>query len=182
MTTHCRDFLFHFCSFSLPVFLCFFLITVIIPRLGRCRNAELFRFVFLLRSAQKATFLCLFFLSHSSPASPRSHSDLVENVEVPLVLVLAHDSRFLQQEVGDFPSVRLSSSAELDLEVFPLSAETRPESAIRLRDLSRKKREGSETHKAAGVVVPDRFSVSKGLQKRVGLQDNVFYMLRRTKK
>ena len=47
-------------------------------------------------------------------------SDLVEDVKVPFTLILAHHSGFLQEEVGDFPPVRLSSSAELDLKVFTL--------------------------------------------------------------
>lgn len=47
-------------------------------------------------------------------------SDLIINVEVPLVLILAHHPRLLKQEVRDLASVRLSTSAELNLKVFPL--------------------------------------------------------------
>lgn len=46
---------------------------------------------------------------------------LVVDMEVSLSLILGDDSTFLQQEVGDFASIRSSSSAELDLEVFALS-------------------------------------------------------------
>lgn len=49
-----------------------------------------------------------------------SASDLIINVEVPLALILAHHPRLLQQEVWDFATVWLSSSAELNLKVFPL--------------------------------------------------------------
>lgn len=49
-----------------------------------------------------------------------SASDLIVNVEVSLVLILAHHPRLLQQEVWDFATVWLSSSAELNLKVFPL--------------------------------------------------------------
>nr|XP_060614582.1 ADAMTS-like protein 4 [Anolis sagrei ordinatus] len=41
---------------------------------------------------------------------------LVVDVEVPLSGVLAHDPGFLQQEVGDLPSVGFPASTELDLE------------------------------------------------------------------
>lgn len=34
------------------------------------------------------------------------------------------------------------------------------------------------SYKSAGVVVPQRLGVSEGLQQRVGLQDDVFDMLR----
>lgn len=34
-----------------------------------------------------------------------------------------------------------------------------------------------ETYKSAGVVVPDSFGVAKGLQQRIGLQDDVFDVL-----
>ena len=47
-------------------------------------------------------------------------SHLIEDVEVPFALVLAHHPRLLQQEVRDLPTVRLSTSAELDLKVLPL--------------------------------------------------------------
>ena len=47
-------------------------------------------------------------------------SDLVVNVKVPLVLVLADHPGLLQEEVGDLPPVWLSPSAELDLKVFTL--------------------------------------------------------------
>lgn len=47
-------------------------------------------------------------------------TDLVVDVEVPLVLVLAHHPRLLKEEVGDFTTVRLSSSAKLDLKVLTL--------------------------------------------------------------
>lgn len=53
-------------------------------------------------------------------------SDLVINVEVPLALILAHHPRLLQEEVGDFATIRLSASAELNLEIFPL-VETKSE-------------------------------------------------------
>lgn len=48
---------------------------------------------------------------------------LVEDVKVPFIFILAHDSGFFQQEVGDLPSVWLSSSTKLDLKVFALSIE-----------------------------------------------------------
>lgn len=34
------------------------------------------------------------------------------------------------------------------------------------------------TYKAAGVVVPDGFGISKGFQQRVGLQDDLLHVLR----
>lgn len=49
-----------------------------------------------------------------------SDSHLVEDVEVPLALVLTHHPRLLQQEVGDFTAIRLTASAELDLKVLAL--------------------------------------------------------------
>lgn len=53
-------------------------------------------------------------------------SDLVINVEVPLALILAHHPRLLQEEVGDFTTIRLPASAKLNLEIFPL-VETKSE-------------------------------------------------------
>lgn len=47
-------------------------------------------------------------------------SDLVINVEVPLALILAHHPRLLQEEVGDFATIRLAASAELNLKIFSL--------------------------------------------------------------
>jgi hypothetical protein len=38
------------------------------------------------------------------------------------------------------------------------------------------------THKATRVVVANGFSISKGLQKRVGLQNDIFYSLDRKRK
>lgn len=58
-----------------------------------------------------------------------SASDLIVNVEVPLALILAHHPRLLQQEVGDLAAVRFSSSAELNLKVFPL-IHAKPKSTI----------------------------------------------------
>ena len=48
---------------------------------------------------------------------------LVVDVEAAFSLVLRHHPRLLQQEVGDLPSVRFSSTTELDLKVLPLGAE-----------------------------------------------------------
>ena len=63
----------------------------------------------------------------------RSPADahLVEDVEVPLALVLAHHPRLLQQEVGDLPTVRLATTAELDLKVLPLEEEEEEEEEVR---------------------------------------------------
>lgn len=47
-------------------------------------------------------------------------SDLIINVEVPLALILAHHPRLLQEEVGDFATIRLPASAELNFEIFSL--------------------------------------------------------------
>jgi len=45
---------------------------------------------------------------------------LVVDVEVSLSWILGDDPSFLQQEVGDFPSIRSSTPTELDLKVFSL--------------------------------------------------------------
>lgn len=45
-------------------------------------------------------------------------------MEAPLSRIPHDDARFLQQEVGDFPSIWLAAGAELDLKVFPLKEES----------------------------------------------------------
>lgn len=45
---------------------------------------------------------------------------LIVNVKVSLSRVLGDDSTFLQQEVGDFPTVRSSAPTELNLKVLAL--------------------------------------------------------------
>lgn len=42
-------------------------------------------------------------------------------MEVPLVLILAHHSRLLKQEVRDLTAIRLAPSAELNLKIFALT-------------------------------------------------------------
>lgn len=49
---------------------------------------------------------------------------LIEYMEAPLSRIPHDDARFLQQEVGDFPSIWLAAGAELDLKVFPLKEES----------------------------------------------------------
>lgn len=56
-------------------------------------------------------------------------SDLIINVEVPLALILAHHPGLLQQEVWDFATDWFSSSAELNLEIFPL-VDAKPKSTM----------------------------------------------------
>lgn len=92
-----EDFLFHLRSFSLSPFLRFFFISDMIPSLSRLSLGLVSLFV--LGTEQKTPtdffFLFVYFSLCNVPAPcspPQSRSDLVENVEVPLVLVLAHDS------------------------------------------------------------------------------------------
>lgn len=56
-------------------------------------------------------------------------SDLIINVEIPLILILAHHPWFLQQEVWDFATIWFSSSAELNLKIFPL-VERKPQATM----------------------------------------------------
>ena len=51
-------------------------------------------------------------------------SHLIEYMETPLSRIPHDDTRLLQKEVGDFPSVWFSAGAELDLKVFPLMDES----------------------------------------------------------
>lgn len=44
-------------------------------------------------------------------------------MKISFTMVLRHDPRFLQKEIWDFSSIRLSSTAELDLKVFSLRCE-----------------------------------------------------------
>lgn len=60
-------------------------------------------------SAQTKAFHCYYFENH-----------LIEYMETSFSRIPHDNTRFLQKEVGDFPSIWFSTGAELDLKVFPL--------------------------------------------------------------
>lgn len=67
----------------------------------------------------RATFSTQTSLGHD-PTLQLTH--LVVYVEAPLARVLAHDTRFLQQEVINLAPVWFPASAELDLKIFALGS------------------------------------------------------------
>lgn len=102
---------------------------------------------------------------------------LVVDVEVSLSRVLWDNSTLLQQEVGDLPSIRSSSSTELDLKVFTLMCVHMLLLLCISTACFTHQSRSICTHESAGVVVPWGFGVPEGLEQRVRLQDDIFNVL-----